>query len=183
MVSRDGSRSGISITWPVDMHRTSIYALCALVEVFSHYSSEKEWQDPKHYKEFLRRLDPVFRTHLPAPVEITRWEAGRWKRGKLKDYADVFYAGVRCSLHHHGDLASFAGMSGTGQLAVGRANAGRSLCGTYGYSLVVFDPGQLKIRLREWLRGYCTGLKQEPGGSDARRFRDRFEMDFGIRIP
>lgn len=158
-------------------------ALCALVEVFSYYGFDKEWHEPRHYKEFLRKLDPVFRRRLGTEILITRLEGDRWKPGKLKDFADVFYTGVRCSLHHHGDLASFAGMSGTGEVAVERPSAGRSLCGTHSYSIVVFDPGELKIRLREWLRTYCMELKGSPSGEAANRFRTKFQRDFGIAIP
>ncbi len=157
-------------------------ALCALVEVFCHYEFEKAWHEPKNYKEFLRKLDPVFRRQLGAPISVTRNEGGRWTAGKLKDFADVFYTGVRCSLHHHGDLASFAGMSGTGQLAIEKPSAGQSLCGNHQFSIVIFDPGCLKASLERWIREYCDELRASPTGQKATRFRDRFENDFGIQL-
>ncbi len=152
-------------------------ALCALVEVFSYYESDKDWHDSKNYKEFLRKLDPVFRKSLSAPIVITRSEAGSWTEGKLRDIADVFYAGVRCSLHHHGDLASFAAMhvehgeKKAGKLADVRDSAGQSLCGSYDYSLVVFNPGELKSRLRKWFHDYCNNLRGSPLSPRAERFR------------
>ncbi|NQV28100.1 MAG: hypothetical protein HQ518_27425 [Rhodopirellula sp.] len=158
-------------------------ALCALVEVFSHYDSGRDWHEPKNYKEFLRKLDAVFRTKLTHPVHITRCEAGTWRAGKLKDFADVFYAGVRCSLHHHGDLASYAGMSGTNQLALERKDAGESTCHTHTYSLVVFDPAMLKTKLHDWLQQYCQQLRSSPSSQAATQFRQTFANDFGITIP
>src|SRR5262249_34973984 len=83
-------------------------SLCALVEVFLHYDINTSWHEQKNYKEFLRRLNPIFRRKLANPIIITRFYGAGWVEGQLKDYADVFYAGVRCSLHHHGDLASYA---------------------------------------------------------------------------
>ena len=157
-------------------------ALCALVEVFSHYDSGRDWHEPKYYKEFLRKLDSVFRTKLRHPVQITRCEAGSWRVGKLKDFADVFYAGVRCSLHHHGDLASYAGMSGTGKLALEVENAGESTCHIHKYSLVVFDPAILKAKLYDWFQQYCQKLRSSPNGDTATQFRQTFKNDFGIPI-
>jgi hypothetical protein len=157
-------------------------ALCALIEVFLHYESDKNWHDPKNYKEFLRKLDPVFRTELHSPISVTRWEGGAWRQGTLRDFADVFYTGVRCALHHHGDLASFAGMSGTGQLAIEHPDAGCSTCGAYKFSIIVFDPGELKVRLRQWLHSYCAELRRAPSSDKAIRFRDKFRNDFGINI-
>ncbi|MCP3957762.1 MAG: hypothetical protein GY719_07905 [bacterium] len=164
-------------------------ALCALVEVFSNYESDRDWHEPKNYREFLRRLDSVFRTRLNSSIVTTRWEAGSWKEGKLRDFADVFYAGVRCSLHHHGDLASFAGMHvehgerKAGELAVVRAAAGKSLCGSHEYPLVVFNPAELKSRLRKWFHDYCNDLRRAPLSARAGQFRKKFMNDFGITIP
>lgn len=157
-------------------------ALCALIDVFTHYHSRATWHAPKAYREFLRKLDRVFRRRLREAIPVSRYEAGAWKQGQLKDIADVFYVGVRCSLHHHGDLASFAGMSGTGQLAIERPNAGRSLCGTYEYSLVVFDPAVLKQRLRQWLADYCRELRYAPTSNTADAFRAKIRGDFGITV-
>jgi hypothetical protein len=156
--------------------------LCALVEVFAHYTNEKDWHDPGNYKEFLRRADSIFRKRLAKPVVVTRFEGNRWNQGALRDYADVFYAGVRCSLHHHGDLASYAGMSGTNQIAREFANAGQSTCGKYTYSLIVFDPGKIKEMLRLWLKRYCDDLKTNPTSKAAGIFRQTFQRDFGITI-
>jgi hypothetical protein len=86
-------------------------------------------------------------------------------------------------LHHHGDLASFAGMSGTGRLAQERPNAGTSTCGTHSYPLVIFDPWKVRDALRAWFDGYCDGLRTNPRSERATRFRRRFESDFGISIP
>jgi hypothetical protein len=158
-------------------------ALCALIDVFSLYQSRTSWHAPKTYKEFLRKLDPAFRKPLQSPISVRRHEQGAWKEGSLRDVADVFYAGVRCSLHHHGDLSSFAGMSGTGQLAQERPNAGFSLDGKYSYSLIVFDPGVLKIHLRRWLANYCSDLRRNSGSDEARAFRARILTDFGTTIP
>lgn len=102
--------------------------------------------------------------------------------GGLKDFADVFYTGVRCSLHHHGDLAPFAGMSGTGVLAKELTGAGESTCGRT-YSIVVFDPWRFRDTLEVWFRGYCADLRNNPQADKAKRFRRRFEADFAISIP
>lgn len=158
-------------------------ALCALIEVFCHYEFEKDWHEPKNYKEFLRKLDPVFRKKLGSPIPVTRYEGGRWTSGRLIDYADVFYVGVRCSLHHHGDLASFAGMMGTGILATEKPAAVKRLGDTSQYPMVIFDPGKLKTSLEEWLGDYCDELRNAPKGAKSDLFRKKFEIDFGIAIP
>jgi hypothetical protein len=158
-------------------------ALCALIDVFSLYQSGTSWHAPKTYKEFLRKLHPAFRKQLQAPIRLSRYEQGAWKDALLKDVADVFYAGVRCSLHHHGDLSSFAGMSGTGQVAREHPNAGFSVDRRQSYSLIVFDPGVLKIHLRRWLATYCRDLRLDPGSPQARAFRTRILTDFGISVP
>jgi hypothetical protein len=158
-------------------------ALCALIDVFSLYQSEGPWHAARTYKEFLRKLDPAFRKRLHGSIRISRYEAGTWKATSLKDVADVFYVGVRCSLHHHGDLASFAGMSGTGELARELPDAGLSLCGTLRYSLVVFDPAVLKLCLRLWLANYCNRLRSTPSSKAACAFKARLRSDFGIAVP
>jgi hypothetical protein len=101
----------------------------------------------------------------------------------LDDFADVFYSGVRCSLHHHGDLASYAGMNGTGQLLKEIPNAVKSTCGTVTVSLVIFDPGKLKGALEKWLAKYCLELKKSPTSCAAKNFKRKFFNDFGIPIP
>ncbi len=157
-------------------------SLCALVEVFTHYSVEKNWHDESQYKEFLRRAASIFRRKLSQPITITRFSRGRWITGQLKDYADVFYAGVRCSLHHHGDLAAYAGMSGTGQVAIEKPNAGSSQCGRYKYPLVIFDPGKIREVLQDWLKKYCAELKANPASPSAMDFRKKFLNDFGMSV-
>lgn len=157
-------------------------SLCALVDVFTYYDGYGEWHEPKNYKEFLRKLDPVFKTKLKLPITISRFKGDKWRQSELKDYADVFYSGVRCSLHHHGDLASYAGMTRTNQIAKEIENAGKSVCGKYTYSLVVFDPGMLKKALESWFQKYCDDLKKDPSSDKAKTFRKRFEDDFGIII-
>ncbi len=159
-------------------------ALCALVDAFTHYEHNRDAHEPRHYKEFLRKLNPVFRTKLSSQIEQTRWIKDEWKRAKpLRDFADVFYAGVRCSLHHHGDLANFAGMSGTGTLAREYPNAGQSTCGALSFPIVVFDPWIFRDELRRWFDAYCDDLRDNSRCDLARRFRDRFKEDFAISIP
>lgn len=158
-------------------------ALCALVDVFSLHQSRRSWHEPKTYKEFLRRLDPVFRTKLQQPIEIGRLDRNGWQPAKLRDFADVFYTGVRCSLHHHGDLLAFAGMSGTGHMARELRDAGASMCGTKTYSIVVFDPAILSQRLRLWLGSFCNELRRDPKSQMALAFKTRLEADFGVNIP
>ncbi len=157
-------------------------SLCALIETFTHYTYEHFWHHPGNYKEFLRKLDPVFRTRLARPTVVSRFERGKWRYNTLKDYADVFYAGIRCSLHHHGDLASYTGMSGIGEIARQFPDAGRSACGRYSYSLVVFDPGKIKEALHSWLVRYSDDLKAHPRSDRADIFRQNFCVDFGITI-
>lgn len=157
-------------------------AMCALVDTFAHYDGDRGWHEQKHYKEFLRKLDPVFRTKFSSPIATTRYRDGAWVQGSLRDFADVFYTGVRCSLHHHGDLAPFAGMSRTGVLAQQRTGAGASTCGQI-YSIVVFDPWRFRDTLEAWFQGYCADLRKNPQADRAKRFRSRFEADFAISIP
>jgi hypothetical protein len=160
-----------------------LVSLCALVDVFSYYVSQNDWHDPGSYREFLRRLDAQFRRKLVARIEISRPGRAGGRQSTLKDYADVFYSGVRCSLHHHGDLASYAGMNSTGSLAMERASAGASICGNYSYPIVVFDPGVLGERLRDWLHSYCAALKHDPHSERSILFRRKFRRDFGLTIP
>jgi hypothetical protein len=157
-------------------------ALCALVDILSLYQSQAEWHSPATYKEFLRKLDPVFRKKLPEAITTTRFQGGVWHQVLVRDVADVFYVGVRCSLHHHGDLASFAGMSGTAQLARVIEDAGTSTDGAQRYSMVVFDPSVLKAHLEAWLSSYCSDLRRSPFGPASKAFRARFYNDFGIVI-
>lgn len=156
---------------------------CALVDAFSHYDGDEGWHNPKRYKEFLRELNHVFGTKLARTITTSRWTHGSWKDQILKDFAEVFYTGVRCSLHHHGDLAPFAGMSGTDTLAQEISDAGRSTCGTHSYPIVVFDPWIVRDELRTWLDTYCDDLRNDPSSDRAKRFRVRFKEDFGIIIP
>jgi hypothetical protein len=156
--------------------------MCALVDAFAHYDGDRDWHEQRNYKEFLRKLDSVFRTKLSSSIETTRHQGAVWIQGRsLRDFADVFYVGVRCSLHHHGDLAPFAGMSGTGVLAQELPGAGASTSGRT-YSIVVFDPWLLRDKLRKWFQGYCANLRKNPRAHRAKRFRRRFEADFAISI-
>jgi hypothetical protein len=157
-------------------------SLCALIDFFSLHQAKLFWHSPTIYKEFLRKLDPEFRRKLPQRILVTRHERGSWRSGWLKDVADVFYAGVRCSLHHHGDLSSYAGMSGSGELAKLFPNAGSSLCGGHSYTLVVFDPCVLKTRLAAWFSAYCAALRTNPASQDASHFKARMRAIFGISI-
>lgn len=158
--------------------------ICALIDVFTHYTNPKDWHDQQNYKEFLRKLNPVFRTKIFPPTEITRFRDNRWTNGKLKDYADVFYAGVRCSLHHHGDLACYAGMSGLdGPIAIERPNGGTSQCRNHTFTLVIFDPGALCAVLQNWFNGYCQRLKRYPTSSEALLFKQKLRNDFGVVVP
>jgi ribosomal protein L16 Arg81 hydroxylase len=74
-------------------------------------------------------------------------------------------------------------MSGTGKLATEYPKAGVSDCGTYTYSLVVFDPGELRKLLKIWLRQYCDNLKAHSTSNKASAFKEKFRNDFGITIP
>lgn len=158
-------------------------AMCALVDVFTHYSSKTGRRDSRDYKAFLRRLDPLFGSALTSPTEVSRWVGGQLRVQKLVDYADVFYAGVRSSLHHHGDLEPYAGMSATGTLAKEYPGAGKSTDGTRSYSLVVFDPWIFRQILMAWFVRFCEDLRKDPRSEQAISFRQRFEEDFGITIP
>lgn len=158
-------------------------AMCALVDVFAHYTSNTSWRDAGTYKAFLRQLDPLFTTDLKAPIKVSRRVRGKWDLQELLDFADVFYTGVRSSLHHHGDLEPYAGMSTTGVLAKEFPGAGRSTDGKRSYSLVVFDPWIFRQILREWFVRFCEDLRKDPRSARAIAFRQRFEEDFGITIP
>ena len=157
-------------------------AMCALIDVFTHYDFEKDWHEPRHYKEFLRKLDSIFRTKLQNQISTSRLVSRGWEMGVLKDFADVFYTGVRCSLHHHGDLAPFAGMSAGHKIAWENCNAGMSVCKKFSYSQVVFDPWRLRDALDSWFNNYCQYLKEKPHSNRAKSFRNRFTLDFGITI-
>ena len=73
-------------------------------------------------------------------------------------------------------------MNHTNQIAKEIKDAGKSVCGKYTYSLVVFDPGMLKQALESWFQKYCDDLKRDPLSDKAKTFRKRFEDDFGIII-
>jgi len=158
-------------------------SLCVLIDIFTHYDRDCEWHDQKHYKDFLRCLNPIFRRRLISPITTSRFRSRSWQLTQLKDIADVFYTGVRCSLHHHGDLAAFTGMRRTGEMVKEFPNAGSSVCGNYTYSLIIFDPEELKIALIDWFTKYCDDLKRNPMSRRAMSFRRRFREDFGITIP
>jgi hypothetical protein len=160
-------------------------SLCALVEAFTHYHGDKDWHNQHNYKEFLRKLDAIFRKRLSNPITVTRYDnsKSKWTQSTLKDYADVFYTGVRCALHHHGDLAPYAGMHGTGTIAIEKPNAGKSICGGYSYSIVIFDPSEIKKSLQRWLDRYCNDLKADSASPRSLHFRQTFQNDFGIVIP
>jgi len=158
-------------------------AVCALIDAFAHYDRDKDWHEPKHYKEFLNTMNSVFRKKLTKKIKTSRCIRGSWINGTLANYADVFYTGVRCSLHHHGDLAPFAGMAATGIIAKEFKDAGKSTCGTRSYPIVVFDPWVIRDELRMWFNKYCDDLRINNSSDRADRFRKRFRSDFGITIP
>jgi hypothetical protein len=170
--------------FPRDGHEAYpvLCAMCALVDAFTHYDRDDDWHSPKEYKQFLRHMNPIFSKSLSCPIVSSRRVRGDWQEQIFKDFSDVFYVGVRCSLHHHGDLEPFAGMSGTGVLAQEFPNAGRSTCGMHSYPVVVFDPWVFRDELRAWFDTYCDDLRNHPGSTRAHRFRDRFRGDFGISI-
>lgn len=165
-----------------DSSYVDLCSLCALIDLFTHYTHRQTCHGPDNYKEFLRRLHPILGTKLSKPINVTRCVGQNLRPTTLYDFADVFYVGVRCSLHHHGDLASYAGMSGTGKLAYEVPEAVRSLCGRQTCSVVIFDPGPLKEMLQSWLDEYTNDLRLRPRSTQAQLFRSKFLEDFGIAI-
>ena len=165
-----------------DSSYLDLCALCALIDVFCHYESEKHWHEPQNYREFLRKLDPAFRKKLPVIIPTTRFKGGSLELVNLRDRADVFYTGVRCSLHHHGDLASYAGMDCTAELATELPNAVRQVGDTTEYPMIIFNPAKIKTSLRQWLDNYCDELLKKPNGYNAQSFKNKFQNDFGISI-
>src|SRR5262245_41533203 len=46
-------------------------SLCALVEVFLHYTHKTIWHDSTAYKKFLRKLHPIFSKKLKNPIDVS----------------------------------------------------------------------------------------------------------------
>lgn len=157
-------------------------SMCALVDAFTHYDGTEEWHSPRQYKHFLRSLAPGFATKLTSRIKVSARRGEAWTKQYLKDYADVFYTGVRCSLHHHGDLAPFAGMSGTGVLATEFPNACLAADGSEECSIVVFDPWVVRSELERWFHEYCCDLQENPDSGRAQRFRERLAQDFVVSV-
>jgi hypothetical protein len=68
-------------------------------------------------------------------------------------------------------------------IAQEKNNAGTSSDVALKYSIVLFDPWQLRDALRSWFDTYCNNLKKKPRSMEARTFRERFKIDFDISIP
>ncbi len=163
-----------------------IVAMCALVDLLTQYEYNLSWHSSKKYKHFLRMKMPIFNTPLSQSFKASFREGESWTTRDLKDYAGVFYHGIRCSLHHHADLDAYAGisdLSGKGTMIYEIPNAGESVCRTYKYSLVIVDPWQLRNQMEIIFNEYCYKLQKDPHSQEARYFRERFKEDFGIPIP
>jgi len=167
-----------------------MFTLCALIDLLAQYAYDLDWHSPKHYQRFVRDKLPEFNATLTSPIEYTREDRnGGWQQSKLKTRAQVFYAGFRCSLLHHGDLASFCGMTalqpdaaGTPTLLKVIPNAGTSLDGKHSYDLHVVDPTTLKNRVIGIFRQYCNELRANPNSALAKSYRRKFEQDYGVKI-
>ncbi len=173
--------SGFPTTWhegyPV------MCTMCAIIDLLTQYEFNKPWHVPKQFKHFLRTKMRIFNTKLSQPITVSKLEGGKWVSRPLEDYAEVFYTGIRCSLHHHGDLAPYAGICAQSQLVEETPKAGKSECGTYEYSLITVDPWKLRDEMEKIVHDYCNHLKSRPRCEKARFFRERFHEDFGIVIP
>jgi hypothetical protein len=102
--------------------------------------------------EFLRNLDSSFEMKFDF-VEF--------------DAAEVFYNCVCLGGYQIGDPA---GMSGTGELV---SSAGET---------VVFDPWVLRDTLLEWLRSYCSELRESPVSEDSVQLKKYLKSDFGLDV-
>jgi hypothetical protein len=169
-----------------------MFTLCAFVDLMSQYQFDLDWHDQAQYRHFLRQRIPEFNRRLPNPIAYTTYGGPRngWRQQKLKDRAEVFYTGIRCGLLHHGDLASFCGMTALPPDAHGRRvllkecqNAGQSIDGAHRYDLLVFDPYALKDRLLAIFRDYCNRLRANPASAESLVFKKKILHDYGIVVP
>lgn len=167
-----------------------MFTLCAFIDLLTQYMHNLDWHSQKEYQKFLRSHIPEFNGALANPIEYTRaGRKGDWKQSKITSTAELFYAGFRCSLLHHGDLAAFCGMSalapgpgGAPTLLKVIPNAGTSSGGTHHYDLHIVDPSVLKDRVVAIFKKYCNDLRSNPGSQMAADFKSRFEQDYGVRI-
>lgn len=155
-------------------------AMCAIVDVLTQYEYNLNWHNQKRYRQFLREKIPEFQTKLSQPVQVNAAPFRQAGPRELKDFADVFYTGVRCSLHHHGDLASYAGISDVA-LICEVPDGGTTQSGSK-YPVVIVNPRRFFEKIKEIVDDYCDYLKKNPKSKRATRFRDRFAEDFGITI-
>ncbi|MFZ5865411.1 MAG: hypothetical protein ACOYXY_05995 [Thermodesulfobacteriota bacterium] len=156
-------------------------AMCAIIDLLTQYEYGLNWHNPRKYKHFLREKIPAFGKKLSRPVQVSVSRGDGWEKRKLKDFADCFYTGVRCSLHHHGDLAPYTGISDV-KLIHEFPDAGTSQCGKYQYPIVVVNPRDLFEKIKKIVNDYCDDLKRDPKSERAKRFRTKFAEDFGITI-
>jgi hypothetical protein len=167
-----------------------MFTICAFIDLLTQYRFGLEWHSPKKYKQFLKDYIPEFKEPLSRPITYSvYWERHKiWQKATLKTRSDVFYAGVRCSMLHHGDLAPFCGMTALPQdagkdvLMREYVNAGKSACGKHTYSLLVFHPYVLKERILTVFNTCCADLIADPTAPRANDFRRKFEEDYGIPL-
>lgn len=167
-----------------------MFTLCAMIDLLMQYMHNLDWHNGEHYQRFLRKNFPEFAGNLAHPIEYTRGgRSGKWFQSKIHTTAELFYVGIRCSLLHHGDLASFCGISalpagsgGNPTLLRVFPNAGTSKGGRYGYDLHVVDPAVLKDRVVTIFKKYCADLRANPAGPLATNFKLKFEQDYGVKI-
>jgi hypothetical protein len=167
-----------------------MFTTCAFIDLLAQYRFGLEWHSPKKYKQFLNDYIPEFKERLSRPITYSvYWERHKvWQKATLETRSDVFYVGVRCSMLHHGDLASFCGMTALPQdagkdvLMREYVNAGMSACGKHTYSLLVFHPYVLKERILTVFNTYCADLIAHPTSPRANDFRRKFEEDYGIPL-
>lgn len=174
-----------------DLHAAYIVlsTVSALVDTLSQYERGLDWHDDRQYCDYLRKKFPGFRNSLANPFPVTKARGKNptvWTPKMLKDVAHVFYSGVRCSLLHHGDLASYAGMSSFGphgtKLFRQIQSAGQSKCGSHVYSLTIFDPWRIAKRLEVVFKEYCEELRRKPKGRLAENLQKQLRESFGVSI-
>lgn len=167
-----------------------MFTLCALIDLLTQYMHNLDWHSQKEYQKFLRTNIPEFSGQLSTPIEYTRaGRRGDWKQSRITTTAELFYAGFRCSLLHHGDLAAFCGMSALQPSPTGAptllkviSTAGTSSDGVYSYDLHIVDPSVLKDRLVATFKKYCNDLRANPTSQLATNFKARFLQDYGVKI-
>ena len=152
-----------------------------LIDALSQYYAGQQSSSQTVFKDFLRAQIPEFAQQLPSAI---RYQFNNNNRS-CNDYADVFYAGMRCGIVHEAHPSLYCAISGQGQMitlypdGLTTYQDNHAPCPT-----IVFDPYRVRDRIHQVFDQYLLDLRAKNPSFDNLRdkFKQKFMGSFGIRI-